>query len=87
MDLLFLAQLIKVVADLFIWIVIASVILSYFMSPYHPFRQAIDRIVDPFLAPIRRVVPNAGMFDLSPLILIIAVEFISRLLIGLLISL
>ena len=82
MDFYLLVQLIKVVADLFVWIVIASVILSYFMSPYHPVRQALDRIVDPFLAPIRRILPSAGAFDFSPLVLILAVEFISRLLIG-----
>jgi YggT family protein len=87
MDLILFAQLIKVIADVFVWIVIASVILSYFMSPYHPVRQALDRIVDPFLAPIRRFVPSAGGFDFSPLILIIAVELISRFLIGIFISL
>ena len=79
--------LIRVVAELFVWIVIANVILSYFMSPYHPVRQALDRIVDPFLAPIRRVVPSAGMFDFSPLILILGVELIKTLLISILISL
>jgi YggT family protein len=78
--------LIRVVAELFVWIVIANVILSYFMSPYHPVRQALDRIVDPFLAPIRRVIPSAGMFDFSPLILILAVELIKTLLISIFIS-
>ena len=86
MDFALLAQLIKMVADLFVWIIIASVILSYFISPYHPVRQALDKILDPFLTPIRRVVPSAGMFDLSPLILILAVELISRLLIGIFLS-
>jgi YggT family protein len=77
---------IRVVSELFVWIVIASVILSYFMSPYHPVRQALDRIVEPFLTPIRRVVPSAGMFDFSPLILILAVELVKTLLISILIS-
>ncbi|MEW6401925.1 MAG: YggT family protein [Chloroflexota bacterium] len=86
MDFALLAQLIKVIADLFVWIIIASVILSYFISPYHPVRQALDKILDPFLTPIRRVVPSAGMFDFSPLILILAVELISRLLIGIFLS-
>jgi YggT family protein len=86
MNFLLMAQLIKVIADLFVWIVIASVILSYFMSPYHPVRQALDRIVEPFLAPIRRVLPGGGMFDFSPIVLVLAVELVSRLLINLFLS-
>jgi YggT family protein len=86
MDLVLFAQLIKVIADLFVWIVIASVILSYFMAPYHPVRQALDRIVEPFLAPIRRILPGGGMFDFSPIVLVLAVELVSRILISLLIS-
>jgi YggT family protein len=72
--------LIRMIADLFMWIVIASVILSYFVSPYHPVRQALDRILDPFLAPIRRIVPSAGMIDFSPMILILAIQFLKIIL-------
>jgi YggT family protein len=81
-----MAQLIKVVSNLFIWIVIASIILSYFMAPYHPVRQALDRIVEPFLAPIRRLMPNTGAIDFSPIVLVLAVELVSRILINLLLS-
>jgi len=76
-----LITFITVIANLFIYIVIASSLLSFFMPPYHPVREALDRIVDPFLAPIRRIVPIAGTLDFSPLILIIAVQFLSRFLI------
>lgn len=76
-----LITFITVVANLFIYIVIASSLLSFFLPPYHPVREALDRIVDPFLAPIRRIVPMAGTLDFSPLILIIAVQFLSRFLI------
>ena len=76
-----LITFITVVANLFIYIVIASSLLSFFMPPYHPVREALDRIVDPFLAPIRRIVPIAGTLDFSPLILIIAVQFLARFLI------
>jgi YggT family protein len=81
-----LALFIKIIAELFTWIVIASAILSFFLPPYHPVREALDRIVEPFLNPIRSVVPMAGMMDFSPLILIIAVELISRVLISILLS-
>jgi YggT family protein len=77
-----LVGLIRLFSQLFTWIVIASALLSFFLPPYHPVREALDRIVDPFLNPIRRIVPMAGMFDFSPLILIIAVDVISRILIA-----
>ena len=70
-------QLIDITAQLIILLVIVSAILSYFMSPYHPIRTAIDRIVEPLLRPIRRVIPLVGMFDFSPLILIILVSVLS----------
>ena len=78
---------IRVISQLFIWIVIASSLLSFFVPPYHPVREALDRIVNPFLEPIRRVVPLAGAMDFSPLVLILVVDILSRILIAVFISL
>ena len=82
-----LINFINVISQVFVWVVIASALLSFFLPPEHPVREALDRIVDPFLNPIRRVVPNAGMFDFSPLILIIAVQIVAQILIVILRSL
>jgi YggT family protein len=57
------------------------------MNPYHPVRRFLDGIVEPLLAPIRRVVPLVGMLDFSPLILIVLIQLIGNLLTRLLISL
>ena len=84
MDFGILILVIRVVAQLFIWIVIASSLLSFFVPPYHPVRETVDRIVKPLLAPIRRIVPLVGMLDLSPLIFIVLVEILSSILIRLL---
>jgi YggT family protein len=78
---------INTITQIFIWVVIASSLLSFFLPPYHPVREALDRIVDPFLEPIRRLVPAAGTFDFSPLILIIAVQVVARILIAIFLSL
>lgn len=86
MDFSFLALFVRVVAQLFIYIIIANALLSFFLPPYHPAREALDRIVDPFLNPIRNLMPRAGMMDFSPLILILAVQLVSRLLISILLS-
>ena len=76
-----LIQIINILSQFIILVVIAKVILSYFMDPYHPVRQTIDNLAEPFLAPIRRVVPLIGMFDFSPLILIILVQILASVLI------
>lgn len=83
----FIVQIINMLAQIITLLVIAQVVLSYFMSPYHPVRQAVDRVVEPLLAPIRRIMPQTGMLDFSPMVLIILVQIVARLLVGLLISL
>jgi YggT family protein len=87
MDFSFVILFIKVVAEIFVWVVIASALLSFFLPPFHPVREALGRIVDPFLEPIRRVMPAAGGLDFSPLVLILAVELLSRALIAIFLSL
>lgn len=72
-----LAQFISVFSNVLVVLVIVHVILTYFMSPYNPIRVAVDRVVEPLLSPIRRIMPTVGMLDFSPLILIILVQLIS----------
>lgn len=81
-----LISLIQATGSVLFIVVIVSVVLSYFMSPYHPLRSNLDRIVEPLLNPIRRVVPPLGMIDFSPLILIILIQVVQTLLISLLAS-
>lgn len=75
-----LAQIILAFANIYVWIVIASILLSYFLDPYHPLRQGVDNLVRPLLDPIRRIVPPIGMLDLSPMVLIILIEVVSNIL-------
>ena len=79
-----LITIIDVVTQVFIWVVIGSSLLSFFIPPDHPVREALDRIVNPFLTPIRNIVPLAGNLDFSPLILIIVVQILSGFLINIL---
>jgi len=83
--LVIITKLISVLANAIVLLVIVQVALSYFMSPFHPVRRTIDQIVEPMLAPIRKVVPLMGMFDFSPLILIILVQVLATVLINLLV--
>lgn len=83
MDLYALVSAVTLIARIYEWVVIASVILSYFLSPYHPVREALDRIVEPVLGPIRRVMPQTGMIDFSPMVLILLIEVLRLILIQL----
>jgi YggT family protein len=82
-----LVLFINALSQLLVILVIISVILSYFMDPYHPIRRSIDAVIEPMLAPIRRIVPPLGVIDLSPLILIILIQVLSNIIIRVLLSL
>jgi len=85
MDILII--IIDTLSNILALLVFVSVILSYFMDPYHPIRRGVDVIVEPMLAPIRRVVPLVGMLDFSPLVLIFLIQFVAGVLTTLLFSL
>ena len=86
MSVTILVQLISLMANLLTILIFIWVILSWIMPPYHPVREALDRIVEPMLAPIRRVIPLAGMMDFSPMILMILIQLVTRVLINVLLS-
>ena len=71
--------IIRIFADLITYGVIVHVLLGYFLSPYHPAREFTARLFEPLLAPIRRMLPQTGMLDFSPLVLIILVQLIEQL--------
>ncbi|MDO9085805.1 MAG: YggT family protein [Anaerolineaceae bacterium] len=82
----FLIVLVRIAANIFSFLVIAKVLLSYFMSPYHPIRLTIDQIVEPLLSPIRNRMPMIGMFDFSPIILLVIIQILEFLLVAILVS-
>jgi len=88
-----LAFIVDSVATLLIWIIIINVVLSWLIgfniiNPYNPFVRAIHtfcyRVTEPLLAPIRRVLPDLGGIDISPIILLIAIGAVRILLLNLL---
>jgi YggT family protein len=41
--------------------------------------KAVNAILDPVLRPIRKILPDTGMIDLSPMVLIIALSILIRI--------
>lgn len=76
----FLIYFIDLATRVFVLVLIVQVVISYFVSPFHPIRQTLDRVVEPLLNPIRRLIPAIGMFDFSPVILIVMVQLVSSIL-------
>jgi YggT family protein len=79
-----LIRVVNFTASLLVLLVILNSVLSYFLDYFHPLRQGIERIVGPLLYPIRRVVPLIGMFDISPLVLILIVYALQGAIVNLL---
>jgi len=79
-----LANVINWAIRIYSLVVIVEVILSYFLPIYHPVRRILNRLVEPALAPIRRLLPSTGMVDISPLVLILLLQLINILLVNLL---
>ena len=76
--------LVQTVAWVFSLLLIVDILLSYFLSPYNSVRMVLDRIVQPVLTPIRRIVPPIAMIDFSPVILLILIQLVENLLLGIL---
>jgi YggT family protein len=55
--------------------VLVQAILSW-TSPYNPITPLLDALTRPYLAPLRRLLPNMGGLDLSPLLLILILQML-----------
>ena len=66
--------------NVYMLILLARAILSFF--PVRPgtglasFSQVLAQLTEPVIAPVRRIIPPAGMFDLSFLVVFIAIQVI-----------
>ncbi len=81
-----LITIINVLEDLITILLFAHIILSYVMSPFHPLRQAIDKIISPMLDPIRRLIPPTGGLDFSPMALWLIIYLVANILRQLILS-
>jgi YggT family protein len=83
----FLITFIDITVTVLTVLLFAYSLLSFFMSPYHPIRHTIGLVIEPLLKPIRKLIPPAGGFDFSPMVLLILLQVLGRLLTALLRSL
>lgn len=62
------------------WAVLIRVLMSWVLpDPYHPFAQVVILLTEPIMAPARRILPPMGGLDLSPILVLLAIQFIQHL--------
>ena len=66
--------------------IIVRVLFSWFAmgggNAGGPVVRLLDDITEPILAPMRRVIPTLGMIDISPIIAILLIQFLTTLILG-----
>ncbi len=72
-----LIALLQLLSQLFSLLILARILMSWMqIDRYNPVVKLIFDITEPILAPIRRLLPQAGMFDFSPMVAILLMEFL-----------
>ena len=77
-----LGQILSLILDIALWIIIAHIIMSWLINfQVLNLRQplvaqiwaGLNRLLEPVYGPLRRIMPNMGGIDLTPLVVLIAI--------------
>lgn len=81
-----LGNILHTLITVYIWVVIIAALISWVRpDPYNPIVQVLSRLTEPAYTLVRRLIPTTfNGLDLSPLIIIIALQVIDVVLINLL---
>jgi len=82
-------DILRILLDIVWWIIIVQAVLSWLIAfnvinTHNDFvRQiwvALDRMTTPIYRPIRRILPDFGGLDLSPLVVLVGLAIVNRIL-------
>jgi YggT family protein len=68
--------------DMMFWLIIIQVILSWVSPGYNPNTAIFQQMTQPILSPFQKLIPNAGGFDLSPIVAILAIKLTQIVIVG-----
>jgi len=83
-------QIVEVLLDVLWWIIIVQALMSWLLAfnvinlyndTVRAVWQALEKITDPIYRPIRRIMPDFGALDLSPLVVLMIIYIIGRVII------
>jgi YggT family protein len=76
-----LVNVIGFIAGALTVLIIARIAVSWIgLSPWHPVVRWLRIIVDPILAPFRRILPSFSGIDFSPILAIVVIQFVAQIL-------
>jgi len=67
-------------------LIVIRIILSWITSSVNRLTRFLMRLTDPILEPFRRIIPPLGMFDISPIIVLLLLNFLQAAVAGVLLS-
>ncbi|HLF28640.1 MAG TPA: YggT family protein [Anaerolineae bacterium] len=80
--------LVRFLFELYSLILIARILASWVrLDPYHPLVRLLYQLTEPLLAPIRRLLPQTGMIDFSPIVAFIVLRVAEEIVLRILVSL
>lgn len=86
-----LLDILIMLMDLYWWVIVGSVVLSWLMvfgviNGQHPFVRSLwqmfNAFTEPLLKPIRRMLPDTGGIDVSPLFLLIGLSILRHVVVS-----
>lgn len=81
--LLAVAYILKIVLNIYMWIIIARAVISWVNpDPYNPIVRFLYKATEPVLYRVRRILPDMGGLDLSPLVVLLAIFFLQNFLVN-----
>lgn len=84
-----LLELVSTLIELYIWVIIVSAILSWLIAFgivdlrnlfIASLARFVSRLTEPVYAPLRRILPDLGGIDISPVVVILLLIFLRNLL-------
>jgi len=73
-------DIIRLVCEILTIVIFLRVVLSWFSRRPNALTLILDRVTEPIMSPLRRIIPNTGMFDFTPMVTIILLQLIIYLL-------
>ena len=82
-------EFISIVLSLYMWIVIIAALITWVQpNPYNPIVRFLSNVTEPVYRVIRRYIPTTfGGFDIAPILLILAIQFLQILIKNIIVSL
>jgi YggT family protein len=75
-----LHEIARLMLNYLFWSIVLRIVLSWIApDPYNPMVRLVTQITEPVMAPARRLLPPMGGFDLSPILVIIAIQAVQAL--------